>query len=91
MSVNKFSFNIFNEKYQIVSDRPLDTVEEAVSRVDSLMVDIASKLETKDRAKVAVLAALKLAEELVCLEQQLDSGDKEVLGLVDKIRDQLQL
>jgi cell division protein ZapA (FtsZ GTPase activity inhibitor) len=89
MSVNKYSFNIFNEKYQIVSDSQEDLVSKAVARVDALMKDISSKLESKDKGRVAILAALKLAEELVSMEELLDSEDQEACSLASRIEKEL--
>ena len=37
MSVKKFSFDIFNENYHILSDSDEETVLMAVSKVDDLM------------------------------------------------------
>ena len=90
MSVNKFSFNIFNEKYQIVSDSSEEVVSRAVSKVDILMKNISSKLESKDKGRVAILAALKLAEDLVAMEELLDSDDKEATSLASKIEKELR-
>ena len=91
MSVKKFSFNIFNEKYQIVSDSCEETVLKAVSRVDSLMRDISSKLDNKEKSKVAVLAALQLAEKIVGMEELLEFEDKEAANLASKIDRELSL
>ena len=91
MSVKKFSFNIFNEKYQIVIDNCEETVLKAVSRVDSLMRDISSKLDNKEKSKVAVLAALQLAEKIVGMEELLEFEDKEAANLASKIDRELSL
>lgn len=90
MSVNKFSFNIFNEKYQIVSDKSEKDVARAVSKVDALMKDISSKLESKDKGRVAILAALSLAEELVELEELIDSESQGANSLANMIEKELQ-
>ena len=90
MSVNKFFFNIFNEKYQVVSDKSEDAVSRAVSKVDTLMKDISSKLESKDKGRVAILAALSLAEELVELEELIDSDNQGASSLASMIEKELQ-
>ena len=65
--------NIFNRSYALRSDSGGEHVERVARAVDERMRYIASQLATHDVAKVAVLAALNLADEL----QRLKDGQAE--------------
>lgn len=56
--------NIFNQSYALRSDSGGEHIERVARVVDERMRHIASQLATHDVAKVAVLAALNLADEL---------------------------
>lgn|SRR5574341_471376 len=66
MSVNKATIkvNIYGEEYPIKSEADISYVEEVASYVDKKMKEVADKLPQNSPAKVAVLAALNIADEL---------------------------
>lgn len=67
----KYKARIFGELYPIVSDEEESFIVDVVHRVDTLMKDIASKYDSADTKKIAVLAALKASEELLVLQEML--------------------
>lgn len=69
--LKKYKARIFGELYPIISDEDESFILEVVHKVDSLMKDIASKYDSADTKKVAVLAALKATEELMSMQQVL--------------------
>ncbi|MBM17702.1 MAG: cell division protein ZapA [Epsilonproteobacteria bacterium] len=69
--LKKYKARIFGELYPIVSDEDESLILDVVHKVDTLMKDIASKYESADTKKIAVLAALKAAEELVTIQEMM--------------------
>jgi len=68
--LKKYKARIFGELYSIVSDENDEFVLEVVSKVDSLMKEISSSSDlVVDTKKIAVLAALKTAEELLMIKK----------------------
>lgn len=67
--LKKYKARIFGELYPIVSDEDESFILDVVHKVDTIMKDIASKYESADTKKIAVLAALKATEELVALQE----------------------
>ena len=67
----KYKARIFGELYPIVSDEDESFIIDVISKVDSLMKDIAEKSDSTDTKKIAVLAALKASEELLVLQETL--------------------
>lgn len=75
---------IFNQSYTLlVSSDPAD-LEDAARLVDDLMIRIA-KAGNHDTTRVAVLAALHLADQLRSLERRLDDKTRRLTGLLDQI------
>lgn len=65
---NKFKVNIFGDQYMLVSDQSQEYVMKVASTVDILMRDIAQGAHISDGKRVAVLAALKVADRVATLE-----------------------
>lgn len=61
--VKKYTVSILGENYSLLSDEASDTVLRAAHVVDSCMQEILAKSPSLDKAKVAVLTALRLALE----------------------------
>jgi cell division protein ZapA (FtsZ GTPase activity inhibitor) len=79
---------IFNESYTLVTDEreELLTVQ-AASLVDTLMKEISQTYNFADHKKIAVLASLRLAHELLqarSLGARRDAQEKAVLELLDR-------
>ena len=85
--VKRFQISIFGESYTIISDEAENEVLTAVSLVDSLMKETASKSAVIDHKKVAIFVALKLATKMLNLESETNKI-KEKGDLLIKMLDQ---
>ncbi len=89
MSLNKATIkvNIYGEEYPIKSEADITYVEEVASYVDKKMKEVADKLPQNSPAKVAVLAALNIADELYRerqeKEEQLSEVEKKASHLLE--------
>lgn len=63
-SKTKVRVNIYGEEYSIVADTDVEYVREVAGYLDRQMREIAEKLSNKSPARVAVLTALNIADEL---------------------------
>lgn len=83
----KYSVTIFGDHYGLISDEPFELVMKVSSIVDSAMQEIAQGSQISDPKRIAVLAALQVAEKLVALEVASQEGKRrqeELLGRIDR-------
>jgi len=66
---------IFGAVYPVRGDKDPEYFQELANLVDGKMREISRQVQTVDTGKIAVLAALNLADELVQSRQQQD-GDR---------------
>ena len=71
--------NVFGEIYRLKTDDP-DTLSNCVRMVDSTMKSISQNTRTFAGSRIAVLAALKIAENYMQLKKDYD----ELLSLLDE-------
>jgi len=64
-SKKSVNVNIFGEEYAIRSEGDEEYVREVASYLDRKMRDVAGRLSNKSLPRVAVLAALNIADELL--------------------------
>ncbi len=64
-STTTVEVEIFGATYHVRGDNDGTYLEELASLVDGKMQEIAAHLGTSDRTKIAILAALNIADELV--------------------------
>jgi cell division protein ZapA len=83
---------IYNQTYNIRSDGDSDYISELANYVDSRMREISSGTLTVDSLKVAILAALYIADELHRLknvheqaDEQLASRSSECAEMLDRL------
>ncbi|MEP6708324.1 MAG: cell division protein ZapA, partial [Pyrinomonadaceae bacterium] len=83
---------IYNQTYNIRSDGDSDYISELAEYVDSRMREISSGTLTVDSLKVAILAALYIADELHRLknvheqaDEQLASRSAECAEMLDRL------
>lgn len=78
----KFKVSIFGDQYSLVSDQPQEHVMRVAATVDSLMNDIAQATKMSDGKKIAVLAALQVADRVATLEldAQVEKKRQEALA-----------
>lgn len=68
----KIKIAVFGKDYCIATDENEQDVYQAVETVDALMKAISSKTHLQDDSKIAVLAALQLANDLSKSQRLLD-------------------
>ena len=78
-----YKVTIFGDQYTLVSDESQDSILESATLLDSLMKDIAEKSKIADAKKVAVLAALRIANSLVHTESVVEAYANKEQRLTD--------
>jgi cell division protein ZapA len=63
-SKNRVRVNIYGEEYTVRSDGDIEYMKKIAQYVDSQMRAIADKMPNKSPSRVAILAALNIADEL---------------------------
>lgn len=61
---------VFGSEYRIASDTDPEHIREVASYIDQKMREIASALALRNRATVAILTAVNLADELFKIEEE---------------------
>jgi len=87
----KYSVEIFNQTYTLVSDEPEEHLVRVGAYVDGVMRDIARQAAMSDMQRVAVLASLQMASKLIRLEQEHDKRAREGEELMARIDAALQV
>lgn len=64
MQRNVVKVNIFGTEYPIKGDSDADYIQDVASYVNNKMIEIEKSLTVKSSLKVAILAALNIADEL---------------------------
>ena len=77
--------NIFGHTYHVQGDGDADQAREAAALVDEKMNLIAAQIGSPDRFRVAVLAALHLADEYLSARQELAEIEKDVAARSEQI------
>ena len=92
MSEQTIRVEIYNQTYSIRSDGDNDYIQDLAEYVDSKMREISSGTMTVDSLKVAILAALHIADEYYQLKHshaqsdaQLGARSSECSELLDRI------
>jgi cell division protein ZapA len=74
----RMKIDIYDQTYHIAGDLQPEYVEELAAYVDGKMREIARSTGTVDSVRVAVLAALAIADELHTLKQGRDENREEL-------------
>lgn len=69
---------IFNKTYSLRSHRGSEYVQQIARIVDERMRQISSQITTHDVAKIAVLAALNIADEMQTLQDYYEKDEQEL-------------
>ena len=77
-------FEIYNQTYNLSTEQSEDYVKELAAYVDGKMHDAAEAARTVDSVKVAVLAALNIADELLTLRQRMGEIEGPLRKRVEK-------
>jgi cell division protein ZapA len=62
---------IYGEEYSIKGDADVETTKKVAEYVNGKMEEIQNRIASRDKAKIAVLAALNIAGELLGIEEDL--------------------
>lgn len=85
---------IFGAVYHVRGEQNPERLREVAGVVDRRMREIAQQVNTVDTAKIAILAALNLSDELFqCRQQQEGDGGEfqdRVVALSDRLEEALQ-
>lgn len=76
---------ILGREYSLVSNEDHELIVRSAQLVDAAMQEIAHKAAGLDEAKVAVLAALRIASKTLSLEQEQEHKDQYYKQLADYI------
>jgi cell division protein ZapA len=88
---NKVVVNIYGEEYPITGVSDPTHISRVADLVDSRMSTIAEGSRVKSRDKVAILAALSIASELLEKSQSLDGASDEIHRHLDSLLARLDL
>ncbi len=80
---------IYNQTYNIRSDGDNDYIKNLANFVDQRMRDISSGTLTVDSLKVAILAALHIADEYHRLKSDLELNDQQLASRSSECADML--
>src|SRR6266496_2671179 len=78
MSEQTIRVEIYNQTYSIRSDGDNDYIQDLAEYVDGKMRDISSGTLTVDSLKVAILAALHIADEYYQLKNNIAQNDAQL-------------
>ncbi len=81
---------IFGATYHLRSDHQSEQLKQLAGLVDSRMRDVATQSATVDTTKVAILAALNIAEELVRERSEPGGESKDLVERVSGLADALE-
>jgi len=85
MVENKVVVNIFGEEYPITGVTDPAHISKVADYVDSRMREAAQSSRVPGRDKVAILAAMSIASELIEKSERLDVAERDVDPTLDSI------
>jgi cell division protein ZapA len=86
---NSINVEIFGQSYQVRGDGNPDYLLELARFVDSRMRDVAAQVATVDPAKIAILAALNIADEFSRYRKQREDAAGIWIERTEEISDRL--
>ncbi|MDD5672973.1 MAG: cell division protein ZapA [Chitinivibrionales bacterium] len=86
LSSESIHVQIHGDEYSIKSDTDEETIKKVAEYVNAKIIEIQEKTASRDRSKVAVLAAMNIAGELFELRQQYDQHQKQIEQIAQKTR-----
>lgn len=81
----RYIVRILGDDYTIISDEPDNHVMASAKQVDDLMADIITKVPSASIQKVAVLAALRIASDLLHTQTHRKESDSKIEACIEKI------
>ncbi|GAB4331318.1 MAG: hypothetical protein Kow0037_07810 [Calditrichia bacterium] len=89
MEKKAIKVNIFGFEYALRSDMEPEYLEELASYVDGKMKQLGESVQSKSQQKIAVLAALNIADEYFRLKRKHEKLVKEIEATSEKITENL--
>lgn len=84
-----YKVTILDEHYSLVSDELESHIIESGVLVDQLMKNIAQKSSMRDNNKVAILASLQIASQLIRAREALEQHNKKQHMLIERLEKEL--
>ena len=81
---------IFGSSYHVRGDKDPELLQELAGHVDTKMREIAQQVSTVDTAKIAILAALNIADELMQCRKQQEGERVEIQDKVTRLAERLE-
>lgn len=81
---------IFGSTYHVRGDKDPELFQELAAVVDGKMREIAQQVSTVDTAKIAILAALNIADELMQCRKQQEGERVEIQDRVARLAERLE-
>ncbi len=81
---------IFGSTYHVRGDKDPGLLQELAGHVDGKMREIAQQVSTVDTAKIAILAALNIADELLQCRKQQEGERVEIQDKVTRLAERLE-
>jgi cell division protein ZapA len=85
LAENKVVVNIFGEDYPITGVTDPSYISRVADFVDARMKDAAGSSRVHSRDRIAILAAMSLASELMEVKEQLDGSQGQLNSQADSI------
>lgn len=85
----RYIVHILGDDYTIISDESENHIMASAKQVDDLMTDIFNKVSSADVKKLAVLAALRIASDLLHSQTQKQESDLKIKACIQKIEQTL--
>ncbi len=93
-TVTTAEVEIFGAVYPVRSDKDPERLQEVAGLVDRRMREIAQQVNTVDTAKIAILTALNLSDELFQCRQRKDGDggefEERVVAVTGRLQDALE-
>jgi cell division protein ZapA (FtsZ GTPase activity inhibitor) len=81
----KYKISIFHHEYTIVSDESEEQIHKAAAYVDMLMKEIVQKAPHADKGMISVLAAVRIAHNLLAAEDKILESSCKLAQLAHSI------
>jgi cell division protein ZapA len=81
---------IFGSSYHVRGDKDPELLQDLANHVDDKMREIAQQVSTVDTAKIAILAALNIADELMQCRKQQEGERVEIQDKVTRLAERLE-
>lgn len=88
--ITSVEVEIFGATYHVRGENDPDHLQELASFVDEKMREVASHVSTVDTAKIAILTALNIADELIQCREALDGERGEISEKVAELTGELE-